>query len=36
MSWTQTGVLAMALHAAKEKRCLVQGTKKEPKNHTSL
>jgi len=35
MSWTQTGVLAMALHAAKTKRTLVQNEKMVPKNHTS-
>jgi len=36
MSWTQTGVLAMALHAAKAKRCPLQAAKKNAKNHTTL
>jgi len=31
MSWTQKGVLAMALHAANAKRCRVKCTKIEPK-----
>jgi hypothetical protein len=33
MSWTETGVLAMALHAADAKRAY-QDEKREPKNHT--
>jgi hypothetical protein len=35
MSWTQTGVLAIALHAAKKKRCS-QPAKKNEKFHTTL
>jgi hypothetical protein len=35
MSWTQSGVLAMALHAAGVKRNATQAEKNNAKNHTS-
>ena len=36
MSWTESGVLAMALHAAQTKRNTTQTTQSEPEKHTSL
>ncbi|MCL2711177.1 MAG: hypothetical protein FWE95_09885 [Planctomycetaceae bacterium] len=36
MSWTATGVLAMALHAAKTKRSLALAAKGDAKKHTTL
>jgi len=36
MSWTDKGVLAMALHAALKKRCPRQPAKKYAKKHTTL
>jgi hypothetical protein len=36
MSWKETGVLAMALHAAEAKRNHALAAKNETKKHTSL
>jgi len=36
MSWTESGVLAMALHAAQTKRNIAQIAQSEPGKHTSL
>ena len=36
MSWKETGVLAMALHAAGVKRSTEKNAKTEPEKHTSL
>ena len=36
MSWTESGVLAMALHAAEVKRNTAQNAQIDPENHTSL
>jgi hypothetical protein len=36
MSWTESGVLAMALHAAEVKRNIAQNAQIDPENHTSL